>query len=185
MAGVTQKRSSLPGGGPWRILPECPSLLHNSTNSATSGPSEMRCVCPRALALKKVRNARRCAASDQTRAQRRAKGEPTRGYRPVAPKPTPGFALSEPFEPSDIRFGACANERGQAMMDRLLGAKGGERGPLTRLMKETMCSRCPARAMRACLQIGIDTRSPGVYGGLSESELGQLIAAREQVNAGA
>lgn len=50
--------SRLPGGGPWRILSQCPARFHNAPGPAKGryGPSgnmrEVRCVCPRALALR-------------------------------------------------------------------------------------------------------------------------------------
>jgi hypothetical protein len=40
----------LPGGGPWRILSQCPAKFHNSQNSAY-GRNGPHCVCPRALSI--------------------------------------------------------------------------------------------------------------------------------------
>jgi hypothetical protein len=45
-------RNQLPGGGPWRILSQCPSNMHNSVHAFHGHPR--RCVCPRTLALRPV-----------------------------------------------------------------------------------------------------------------------------------
>ena len=48
--------SPLPGGGPWRILDNCPADRHNTLYAAVKGgrrgPGNARCICPRALQRK-------------------------------------------------------------------------------------------------------------------------------------
>jgi hypothetical protein len=46
------KDYGLPGRGPWRILSQCPSRLHNAPGAAHGAD---RCICPRAIVLTPVR----------------------------------------------------------------------------------------------------------------------------------
>jgi hypothetical protein len=43
--------NKLPGGGPWRILSQCPAERHNTQTAAIGQDLEDHCVCPRAIHL--------------------------------------------------------------------------------------------------------------------------------------
>lgn len=44
----------LPGGGPWRILENCPSRRHNTMNASRGKNNDGRCICPRGVHLLKA-----------------------------------------------------------------------------------------------------------------------------------
>lgn len=57
---VWRTRNVLPGGGPWRIDPGCPSKrLHNTLRSTKQRMEDGRCICPQAAALAAVEQAGR------------------------------------------------------------------------------------------------------------------------------
>lgn len=139
--------NGLPGGGPWRILAECPARFHNSALAAKKGtlrvPGEpgsgrLKCICPRGL--QRLKEAQESAKqSALTRGGREPK---SKGGRQV------GMEVAEPLYLRNTRQGVrkpdlsgmeCGTALGRAVMDAAADARWGK-DPLR--VAKNMCDRC-------------------------------------------
>ena len=184
--GVNRK---LPGGGPWRILPECPARLHNSLSAArgrnprTREEIHAKCICPRALALVVVDN-------ERGRARRLARE--TTPHRNVATTGWQKATATTPIYMSnvkkvpipDLSHGLCRTPVGMQVMD-LATETGGNALHFRKKAAQEMCeNECPAYA--ACLAwITSGTEQPtgswgGIYAGMTPSQRIQYMTRKRE-----
>lgn len=172
--GMKENWYVLPGNGPWRILPECPSENHNTYNASCRGEVDKRCICPRGLEMKRRQYSRRPRPGQlaeelllyRWRKSQRAVEE----VRSVPFVHTRRGAISPPEE---IRRGACRTREGMRLMDQLLDVKGRKQSAEWRL--KALCDTCPLVAKEACARWVREAEAPagswqGVYAGLTQKE---------------
>lgn len=118
----------LPGGGPWLILADCPSRLHNTANAARGqGKGKPKCRCPHALvSVAEKRAVERAAA--------RKKGAERVNLR----KLTPIFLRNSLTRMPELPNAACKTSFGQHLFDQVQSKALGS-GPAAR----RMCMECP------------------------------------------
>lgn len=141
--------SRLPGGGPWRILADCPARLHNSQRAAEARGS-VRCVCPRAAAIWDAR-------SDQRKERKRARG--------VILQLSSATEIRMP----DLSAGACRTPWGQKRHEKGFSDQVTVPSELARREAKKICRACPVLA--ACRSYTLAAESPagswgGIWGGL-------------------
>lgn len=162
---------TLPGGGPWRILADCPAMLHNTGRAATQGAPQHRCVCPRALKM--------------AERQRDQKNVSRARIKQLAPPPaqfsTESAYLRNVRRPANAPSldGACHSEHGREIADRLLSGRSGAVSEHKR-----MCGGCPE--LMRCRTWALNEELPagawpGMYGGMTTSE--RIRRARNVVTA--
>jgi len=160
----------LPGGGPWRILPDCPALLHNTMRAATQGAAEHRCVCPRGLVMK----GRYVQQKNASRARRNQE-------KPRGPQASTIMYLNNVRRPANTPSltGPCKTPEGLELADRVLSGRSGS-VELHRLM----CQLCPT--LQRCRTWVLEEEVPagswgGMYGGLTVTDRRRM--ARKVVTA--
>lgn len=139
----------LPGNGPWRILAECPAMLHNTVRAATRGAREHRCICPRALALAEIDR-------DDRLSRKNSSG------RKLTPAASYLNNVAEAASWPDLKGGLCQTAGGRRIVDayasevKVTGAA---------MAHRRMCSTCPVQ--RKC-GIGVlkAEQPPGAWGGM-------------------
>lgn len=156
------------GGGPWRVLPNCPAFKHNTLKSArgmvmcgNERSKEGACICPRAcFLLKEFRK--------QEKARETKKGNGF-VYRSIETAHYMNNTATD-FPPPDLTLGACKSLLGRRLTDKVIaGHKGADD-----LFKNTLCfAGCPV-LMQCRAWVRRDEKPVGdwlgVYGGLSQSE---------------
>ncbi len=147
----------LPGGGPWRILPECPSFIHNTLRS-TRGRIH-NCICPRALdlreaSLEKLRKAN--AAARAARQQNTGRGS----------APTYMANIKSEVGAPNLEGAPCSSKTGVLAMDLMLSeanslqAKG-------RALHRKLCAACPVETHQRCDAWWREAETPaGAWGGM-------------------
>jgi len=158
--------NGLPGGGPWRVLHECPAFFHNTAYAAKKRRDEAKCICPRAL----VRLAETKALTIQRRIERGERkigpGERQRGGRPHGNTDAQYFRnIRDNVPVPDLSAGKCRSPLGLYLMDQ---AQESRWTGSALADAKAMCEYCPVK--RACL--GWVERAenppgdwPGIYGG--------------------
>jgi hypothetical protein len=174
--GVNRK---LPGGGPWRILPECPARLHNSLsagrgrNPRTRAEIHTRCICPRTLVLVLADNVK--ARVRRLNRKELAASAPVTVRRKPLP-PTPAYLSNvKKVEIPDLMAGLCRTRIGQQIMDLASEVETGSLALFRKQAAKAMCEEeCPVYA--ACLAwITSGTEQPagswgGIYAGMTATE---------------
>lgn len=172
-------QNGLPGGGPWRILDECPAMSHNTGYAAQKGARRRgdkrdaprhKCICPRALVrLSEIKTLR-------------IEGRMARGERKLPEDHNPGGRPRDSGAPQylrntrpgarrrDLSAGLCRTPLGMFIMDE--AAENRWAGESLAKAKE-MCAGCPVN--EDCLGWATDgERTPGawtgMYGGLTHME---------------
>ena len=102
------------GGGPWRILPECPRpTTHNTANAAegkfSSGAGGIKCICPQGLYLyETVILARRERERERMKRVHKRTADPRVRLTPVTPNPvsrrSPNFLTAACRTPAGLRI---------------------------------------------------------------------------------
>ncbi len=160
------------GGGPYRVLAECRSELHN-TLAAKRGRrtiggiqySVEKCICPQAVWLgKQETQARRERDKARLLCSRKEAAQITRGagkFRSAM------FVNSLANSVPDLRGAACANKIGQTLIDEIAKNNAGERE------LKILCGACPVRERCAGWALSSE-RNVGewglIYGGMNPSE---------------
>lgn len=148
------------GGGPWRILPECPATrTHNTVNAARGvGRDGKRCICPRAVemmdAYRRAEKERRAATGG--RAGRNESASISRDLPPVREL----LAVSVPARP-DFRNAACrTSPENVRIAGRAFGVEAGAQRAAKRL-----CRGCPH--LKLCgANVLQNEPEPGNWGGV-------------------
>ncbi len=159
------------GNGPWVVLVDCPAPMHNSSSALP-----MKCVCPRARALKR---------DYQEAENERKRAKKARAARRLVTPPPPALAarLAKPGRRTDtptyfanilgsfpsLPGAACANGFAYRLFDSAREQDSG----VNLTAAKTVCETCPALA--ACRAAVLRLEEPagdwgGVYGGLSMKE---------------
>jgi hypothetical protein len=165
------------GGGPWRILDDCPSPITHNTLNAARGVSYTRvtgrsrrqvvakCICPGGrVAIKKdneLRRQRTIAANDRN------------GPAPVQ-RVAAGALVPEGVRMPDLSGGACQTPFGRAVVDEALSKNGGAGKKAIKAAKD-LCSFCPVAVAARCEKYVLEAESPpgswfGVWAGMSQSD---------------
>lgn len=178
MRGVPK---GLPGGGPWRILDECPAEYHNTSNAAKKivARGKGRCICPRAQErwrrAQDIRKASRIARGERPPAD----AERSPGGRPAETGvPTYVRNMRQDVRPPDLSRGTCRTPHGLRVMDLAQEKRwGGE----ALAAAELMCYLCPVKV--ACGQWADLAENPpgswiGMYGG--RTHMARRNAARKK-----
>jgi len=157
----------LPGNGPWRILDECESRYHNSQTAARGKTrGQIKCVCPRALAVyEQYKAARRARERDYSRERSRRAANSARSVRAVIRHAPQQVTMPFPFLPG----AACQGPGGVETMDRALEAKMTAEGMREIDAAKALCATCPV--MAECRAFARDHERPagswgGVWGGM-------------------
>ena len=161
--------NGLPGGGPWRVLADCPSRLHNTYNSARGGSRRPNpCVCPHALAELAAKREQERAKRDYSREaqllrKRRKQQAPTylksspapRTWFPEARCQTPGGRriLLQPHAVDERRARGGRRRGGSADVRLLSGIRampgdGARPGATGRRMGRFLCGADEDRAIQ-------------------------------------
>lgn len=187
--------SPLPGRGPWRVLAECPALLHNSVRSVTKGRPEHRCICPRGLALLELEKQRstqrriayRDLSAESIDRQREGKRLKRMGITPESKggprwEPEKAVMRAQYFANTmgalipSMPAAACKTTFGIKLSDRAYSGEAGGEGEM-----KLLCGRCPERLACATWVLA-DERLPGewggVYGGMSVGDRRKIAAAK-------
>lgn len=132
--------NGLPGGGPWMILAECTSRIHNTYNSARRGKRRPHpCICPRALAelaAKRAQDhARRDPVKEAARVRDRRKAERQR-------KRLPSYTSTTGAPKIFLPGARCNTAGGRSILDKISEHEEGATEAA-----RWMCSTCPAREM--------------------------------------
>jgi hypothetical protein len=156
-----QGYSGLPGGGPWRILTNCPAPNHNSKRAAEGRGGLGRCVCPRGLDLYRERQESQGLYRKRKKERLRAEG------KPITP-PRPGLPRGEITIPMpDLSAGRCRKKWNISTVDAAIMGNAG-----VPAMKQ-LCEDCPV--LDECRDYVIAAERPqgswgGVWGGLAPRE---------------
>lgn len=180
---------------PWQILDECPAEHHNVQRAALRGPHERRCICPRAVELKRRQNRTRAAMARLAiekellmrwviqnpapllKRERRIEAR-TKQQQPLGGRPAGALVL-----------GRCASPEGRALMDQIVDTPGGGTSDhRMRRFRMQMCDRCPFAAKQACAQYVTENEWPagswlGMYAGMSPGQ--RRARAKEESRAAA
>ncbi len=172
---VSRLIARLPGNGPWRILPECPALTHNTEQAATCGPRDKRCICPRALDKAKERRERQAKLARQ-----RGYVDPMRAILPPGQRSgtTPLYLANTAGAMPSMPDAACKTPDGARWSDRAI--EGSEKAIAA---MKVMCSSC--RALELCrssvLKLELFPGSwGGVYGGMSVQDRRRVSEIRRE-----
>ncbi len=168
------------GGGPWRVLDECPAVLHNTRTAWRAGRNLRNrnnpCICPRAMAqyADVLRVHRENAAARRRKAGAReavpvepAPAAPKRG-RIGSPAYTRNVLLDIANTP-DLSGGACRTPHGQRAMARAID----EPQMMNSLAAaKAVCRLCPLDTFRRCERWVMRAEDPdnpwgGVYAGMT------------------
>ncbi len=156
----TYKVSPLPGGGPWRILRDCPSLLHNTYRAVNRGHPDMRCRCPRGRVVRETEQDRR------------------RTYK-ASVIHSPAVSLAANRRMPDLSAGLCRTPAGLDLIDAAAVSTANRAAGATAKVK-AMCRRCPVRT--ACLEWALadpEFTADGIYGGYDAYERRKMIEKGE------
>lgn len=172
----------LPGGGPWRILDECPATFHNTQSAADRKDrwSHAFCICPRALELKAQGLIRKRALNKAAWQRRQAKkAAPSRAEFASTKVPTMRRVREVPVP--DMTNAACSTARGQVIMERAFMRSDVWNDTRAReLCNGTdVSSACPMRAQCAAWVLGAEVIPGswgGVYGGLTAKDRKRVAA---------
>ena len=180
---MSANKAGLPGGGPWRILPECPARLHNTGHASVKGAQidgrgpRVMCTCPHGLARRaeifsvKYRH-------DQERAhvaREVTKRAPiVRKGRVSVPQYVSNMTGDEP--PPDLSAGLCHTPAGVMIMDQAADRRWtGDALHVARALCDGSSATpvCPVRAQ--CLAWAQKREQPagawvGIYGGYTHIE---------------
>jgi len=171
------KTSPLPGRGPWRILAECPALMHNSQRASTTGPLESRCICPRGLYMAQRRKEGRETSRMRHIEQERAKDRERR-------RTVPEYVLNVGGKSApDLTGARCRTERGRLLLDEAFKSND-QRTPGALDVARSVCDSCPVRL--PCGEWALRDEKPagswgGMYGGMTASQRRVEKTAREQL----
>jgi hypothetical protein len=146
-----RKQSPLPGYGPWRILADCPSPTHNSARASEAREGSIRCVCPRALALKEGR----------IKAWSEGWHEKTGGQRVHKVTHAPKVSMG------NMSMAACRTKSNRDIVDAAFDGQAGY-SPMKKI-----CDGCPI--VEGCRAYVSAAESPagswgGVWGGMTPRE---------------
>lgn len=172
--------SPLPGGGPWRILDECPADRHNTLYAAVKGgrrgPGNARCICPRALWRKQddldSRRGEHARWYQENKARLKAAkvvDQPALKVKHVRVAPVP-----------DMTDAACGSDDGQVAVD--IATAEASAGNLARVA--AFCnSPCPIKEQCLRWVMSAEDRPGswgGVYGGLTPKQRRDLAAKQRK-----
>lgn len=177
------------GGGPWRILDDCPSPVTHNTLNAARGVTYIRatgrsrrqvvakCICPGGQrAIKRDNEARRLRTitanerNGSTRAHHVHKREAAGEYVPA------GVRMP------DLSGGACQTPLGRTTLDAALSLNGGAGKKAVQAAKD-LCSFCPVAVAAKCERYVLAAEQPagswaGVWAGMSQSDRRVLARRR-------
>jgi Transcription factor WhiB len=177
-------RARLPGGGPWRIAPECPGLFHFTQRATETGPVSGRCICPRGQELSRRRQRSsylptRAAVMERKLRDRMLKEHPEAFWkRGTVPEKLPSYVTNTlGGRVPDLRDGACRSVKGILTLDELADKNGRTTGRVKKLKE--LCARCPQTTKEACRAWVLRDEQPagdwiGVYGGMSQDDRRRL-----------
>lgn len=157
-------RYPLPGGGPWRILVDCPAPIHNSTRAARGGTRLPSCVCPKArerLAEMRV----------SERGRQRVMRKATASIDRKSVKQTYMNNVKEGASQTAPFGGLCSTDDGRRLMDHAATRQLGSATAAVRA--KALCQVCPIEL--SCLAWALEYELPrgawgGVIGGLTAAE---------------
>lgn len=164
------------GGGPWRVLEDCPAPRHNTGIAGLGRSSDgrgkqrlgVKCICPHARAL--VQEYRRKERERRaTVGQRAAHVEAAVKSVVSAPPSERRYA-----PPPDLSSGACQTAGGMKLADSLIG----DREPTAQKIKvhRAMCQACPVPVREKCLAEALRLATPyGMAGGMTAQERKQIL----------
>ncbi len=151
------KTSPLPGGGPWRILPECRSFIHNTLRSSRG--KIHNCICPRALALKSASLERLRKANSAAAAARKA--NTGRGSAP-----TYMANIKREVDAPNLWGAPCTTQQGVLATDWMLSEDNAARARGITIHRR-LCSICPVETFLACSAWVRTAETPaGAWGGM-------------------
>lgn len=159
------KRNPLPGGGPWRILSNCPSPSHNILYRVRHGPVHLRCICPRALAIQEEWLVKQRNRFRDRYQERQGSREGVRDTVLVEQ-----HATTAPASWPNLRGAACMRPGAADMTGRPVPAR-------------RVCSTCPLSVFERCREWVLTAEQPagslaGVYAGMSPEERIELRERR-------
>lgn len=173
------QRGGLPSWwtGPWRILPECPATGHNVLRRVEKPADGIKCICPRALALK---------AANLVMKREERKTVKRTGRTMIMPVLRP-ISVKEMWRiPSPDWTGAmCNTPAGRKASDRAYDAVSATKvSERIRAEMRAWCHICPI--MQTCRAWALEMEKPagswgGVWGGLDPSERAAFVSRRAQL----
>jgi len=128
--------AGLHGGGPWRILDNCLAPLHNSLRAAEGRNRAPRCICPRALVIRRARQNR----WNELRSARRVEGRAIKTIQPGHMIPRAN-KVTEPMP--DMSQALCRRPDMMKVMDKGFGTGVSEGAQAARQAAKDVCSFCP------------------------------------------
>jgi hypothetical protein len=163
-----------PGGGPWRILDDCPSpKLHNTLNAARGRLNGRRdgraksiktvpCICPGGAMAIKRDNAGRTVRGRIERSERNTSrvrsglsgGNSKTNYQ--------GQWIPDRVRMPDLSTGACAGPVGQKIMDAAIDGL----GPSGNMKAKSLCGICPLRETDCLNYIRVAEEPAGSWAGV-------------------
>lgn len=156
------------GLGPWRILPECPSVsTHNTVNAARGvGRDGLKCICPHALDV--LTDYRRAEKERRAEAGGRAARKESTSLSRHVPPTAELLAVTLPPRP-DFRNAECRRTpENMLTADRAFGTTAGAQRAAKRL-----CARCPVSVLCGANVLQNEPESGdwgGVWGGMSAAD---------------
>jgi Transcription factor WhiB len=143
--------TGLPGGGPWRILEDCPARLHNTGNApSTRRQGALACICPHGVQVyetrKKIDNAHKWEQQ----------------------RPLPRYLRNMSIRAVWLPGALCTTTGGRTLMDALAEQSEGAAAAVKK-----MCETCPALAQ--CASWILEAEQPGgswggYYAGMTRAE---------------
>lgn len=170
----------LPGGGPWRILDECPGTLHNTLYAATRAgrkPGYVACICPRAVACIEEDRPRHRLDNNNAYARRRAERAEAAKLRALIeqPKSPVTIRLVRETPVPDMTNAACGTDEGQKIMERVIMRSdiwNNDRA-------QELCASCPIKRQCGAWALSAEVIPGswgGVYGGMTAKDRKDVAA---------
>lgn len=157
--------------GPWRILPECPATGHNVFRRIERPPDGIKCICPRAIALRDANLVMKRTERRGAKRSGRTSIMPT--LRPIPPEKLHSYAAP------DWTNAACRTPAGREASDRAYDAISATAfSERMRVEMKAWCHVCPL--MTKCREWVLAEERPagswgGVWGGLDPRERHELV----------